>query len=355
MRNHWRHRFFLASFCMFLIMGSQNIHAQSKERLEKPERFVIVVGASGQEQYEAQFAQWLERWKNITAHKQAELTVIGETVDARLTDRALLSRELERVSDQSSATWLILIGHGTFDGKTARFNLRGPDLTATELDKSCDAIKHPLAVINCFSASGPFLESLSADNRVVITATKNGHEFYFSHFGNFLSQAHSQHETDLDHDGQISLLEGYLAACRETNAHYRKKGELATEHALIDDNGDQSGSRSDQFQALRRIPEPHATVDGLPDGHRAHQFTLFSRQPVEQISGEQKQIRDRLEIKILELKQRKHAFTSLDEYYQTLEPLMIQLSHVYRRADLNKKHTIYDPMVIPANAKKTSR
>ena len=355
MQNYWRSRFLLVLLGMFLIIASQTMKAHSAETSEKAERIVIVIGATGQEQYEQQFATWSERWKKIAAHKQAKLTVIGETVDARQTDRDLLLRELTRNTDQTSATWLIFIGHGTFDGKTARFNLRGPDLTADQLSQFCDAIKHPLAVINCFSASGPFLKPLSAENRVVITATKNGHEFYFSHFGNFLSQAHSQEQADLDHDGQISLLEAYLTACRETNAYYHKKGELATEHALLDDNADQSGSRSDQFQGLRRIQETPSATNGLPDGHRAHQFTLFSPQPIELIPSEQKLQRDELEIRILELKQHKRSFSSLDEYYQKLEPLMIQLSHVYRKIELNKNRTIYDPMVVPANAKKTSR
>ncbi len=350
----WRNRFFLVLFGTFLIIGSPKMNAQPLETLEKSERIVIVIGATGQEQYEQKFAKWSERWKKIASHKQAELTVIGETVDTRRTDWELLSRELKRHTNQTSATWLILIGHGTFDGKTARFNLRGPDLTHNQLSQYCDTIKHPLAVINCFSASGPFLKKLSADNRVVITATKNGHEFYFSHFGDFLSQAYSQPQADVNHDGHISLLEGYLKAARDTNAYYHKKGELATEHALLDDNGDQSGSRSDQFQGLKRVPDIHSVSNGLSDGHRAHQFTLFSTQPIEFISSKQKQERDELEIKILKLKQRKQSFTSLDEYYQKLEPLMIQLSHVYRRINFNKKQTIYDPLVVPANAKKTS-
>jgi len=355
MRIQVRNRFFLAIIGSFLLTDPISVSAQTAAPTEKAERFVIVIGAAGQEQYELPFANWSKRWKKIAAQKQAELTVIGENVDARFSDRELLSRELQRKTENTSATWLILIGHGTFDGKTARFNLRGPDLTADQLSLSCNAIKHPLALINCFSASGPFLEALSAEKRVVITATKNGHEFYFSRFGDFLSQAGSQQQSDLDHDGQISLLEAYLSASRETNAYYQQKGELATEHAQLDDNADQRGTRSDQFQGLNRIPEPHAATDLLPDGHRAHQFTLFSTQPIELLSGEQKQERDDLEIQILELKQRKASFSNVDAYYQKLEPLMIQLAHVYRRLDQNKKHIIYDPLVVPANAKKTGR
>ncbi len=357
MQNRWRNRVLLGLSLMStcFISSIQGTTAQSAESSGKAERIVLVIGAAGQEKYEQQFATWSERWKKIASDKQATLTVIGETVDARHTDRELLRRVLTSNSDQSAATWLICIGHGTFDGKTARFNLRGPDLTADQLSQYCDKIKHPLAVINCFSASGAFLKPLSGENRVVVTATKSGHEFYFSHFGNFLSQAHSQKQADLDHDGQISLLEGYLTACRETGNYYRKKGEIATEHALLDDNADLSGSRSDQFQGLRRIPEKQSATTVLPDGHRAHQFTLFSPQQFELLTGETKSKRDELEIKILELKQRKQSFSSLDEYYQKLEPLMIELSYVYRRIELNKKRTIYDPMVIPVNTKKTSR
>ncbi len=355
MRNRCLKGIMWGLFGALLMLEPVSLSAQITSPNEKTERFVIVIGAAGQEQYEPQFAAWAERWKQIAAHKKAELTVIGDSIDARSSDQELITRELQRQNDNVSATWLILIGHGTFDGKTARFNLRGPDLTADELRLSCDTIQHPLAIINCFSASGPFLNVLSADRRVIITATKNGHEFYFSRFGDFLSQAVTQTQADLDHDGQISLLEAYLAACRETNAYYQQKGELATEHAQLDDNADQSGTRGDQFQGLSKIPERHAATTALPDGHRAHQFTLFSTQTIELLSGEQKLERDALEIRILELKQRKEAFSSLEEYYQSLEPLMIELAHVYRKIDQKKKHVIYDPLVVPANAKKTGR
>ncbi|QDT42386.1 hypothetical protein Pan241w_24700 [Gimesia alba] len=341
--------------CLLTLINAMQLNAESEAPIKKTERMIVVIGAGGLEEYEQQFSRWSQRWKQIAAHKQAELTVIGESVDARQSDLELITRELQRQTDNMTATWLILIGHGTFDGKTARFNLRGPDLTADQLSQSCDAVKHPLAVLNCFSSSGPFLNALSADNRVIISATKNGHEFYFSRFGNFLSEASSQPQADLDHDGQISLLEAYLAACRETNAYYQEKGELATEHALLDDNADQQGTRGDQFEGLNRMPDSHSEKTTLPDGHRAHQFTLFATQPIAQISGEQKLKRDELELQILALKQRKTEFSNSDEYYQKLEPLMLQLALVYRRIDQKQQQIIFDPMVVPINAKKTGR
>lgn len=340
-------------FSLLVLLGfscHSEIILSAAEPAEKTERFVLVIGAEGTDQYAEQFLSWANHWKQIAEQKQAILTVIGESVDARRTDRELIERELQREPEAYAATWLILIGHGTFDGKTARFNLRGPDLTAAQLQIYCEKIQHPLAVLNCFSASGPFLQTLSAENRVIISATKNGYEFYFSHFGKFLSEAGAQSEADLDHDGQISLLEAYLSACRQTREYYLERGELETEHAILDDNADQRGSQADQFKGLNRIPEPQSS-SALPDGHRAHQFSLNALRRIRQISGEQKQERDALEIKILKLKQRKSEFQTEDEYYRQLEPLMIELAHVYRRQEQRNKSVIHDPLVVPVNAK----
>ncbi|WP_339687520.1 hypothetical protein [Gimesia maris] len=348
------YRFLTGVICLSLLLHCQTTLADPSGSAEKTERMIVVLGAEGTSEYGQQFADWSRRWQQLAADKQAALTLIGDSVDARHSDLELVLHELHQQTDYT-ATWLILIGHGTFDGKTARFNLRGPDLTADALNQSCHAIQQPLAVINCFSSSAPFLETLSAKNRVVITATKTGHEFYFSHFGNFLSQAASDKLSDLDHDGQISLLEAYLAASRQTSEYYLEKGELATEHSLLDDNADQQGTRGDQFQGLHQTPGSVTTTASLPDGFRAHQFILSTTKRLRLVSGEQKQLRDELEIKILELKQRKASFANLDEYYTQLEPLMVELANVYRSLDQKEKRTIYDSQVVPANAKKTSQ
>lgn len=349
------YRFLTGVFCLCLLLHCQTTLADPSGSAEKTERMIVVLGAEGTSEYGQQFTDWSERWQQLAADKQATLTLIGDSIDARHSDLELVLHELNQQTDYT-ATWLILIGHGTFDGKTARFNLRGPDLTADALNQACHAIQHPLAVINCFSSSAPFLETLSAENRVVITATKTGHEFYFSHFGNFLSQAASNKLADLDHDGQISLLEAYLTASRQTAEYYLEKGELATEHALLDDNADQQGTRGDQFQGLHQSPGSVTTTTAiLPDGYRAHQFILFTTQSLTLVSGEQKLLRDELEIKILELKQRKASFANLDEYYKQLEPLMVELANVYRSLDQKERRTIYDSQVVPVNAKKASQ
>src|SRR5262249_45384524 len=85
---------------------------------------VVVVGAGGTEEYGGQFRLWAERWQEAAARGNAETTMIGLDGLAETTDRERLQTRLAGIAGPSSEPlWLVLIGHGTFDGKTARFNL----------------------------------------------------------------------------------------------------------------------------------------------------------------------------------------------------------------------------------------
>ena len=136
----------------------------------------------------------------------------------------------------------MVIGHGTFDGKEAKFNLRGPDLSAADLAEWLKPFRRPVAVINCASASSPFINKLSATNRVIIAATRSGYEQNYARFGEYISSAVADPQADLDKDGQTSLLEAFLMASRRVAEFYNTEGRLATEHALLDDNGDGLGT-----------------------------------------------------------------------------------------------------------------
>ena len=86
---------------------------------------------------------------------------------AGLASMGAVSNEANRDSKTDETTgsmeplWLVLIGHGTFDGHTAKFNLRGPDVSATDLAEWLAEMKRPLAVINCASSSSPFINRLA--------------------------------------------------------------------------------------------------------------------------------------------------------------------------------------------------
>ena len=114
----------------------------------------------------------------------------------------------------------------------------------------------PLALIQCASASGPFLPALSAPGRVIITATRSGYEVNATRFGGYLARAIADPAADLDHDGRVSLLEAFLLASRQVAQSYREQGRLLTEHALLDDNGDQLATTADWFRGVHVVKEP---------------------------------------------------------------------------------------------------
>src|SRR5205085_9215185 len=175
---------------------------------------------------------------------------------------------------------------------TAKFNLRGPDFSPSELAAWLKPIERPLAIIDCSSSSGPFLNELSGPHRSVITAAKSGSEFNYARFGDFISSAIVDRKADLDKDDQTSLLEAFLLASASVREFYAGEGRLATEHALIDDNGDGLGTPADWFQGLRATK---AAKDGAPlDGFRGGQIVLVRSAREQQLPAAVRARRDEL-------------------------------------------------------------
>ncbi|MBI5758237.1 MAG: hypothetical protein HZA46_06950 [Planctomycetales bacterium] len=291
---------------------------------------IVVVGAEGSDEFGQQFRQWATRWSDAAKRGHADIVSIGLDDVGSETDRDKLKQRLsESANSSTQPLWLILIGHGTFDGKAAKFNLRGPDVAATELAEWLKPIERPVAIINCSSSSGPFLNELSGPNRIVITATKSGHEYNFARFGDFLSAAMTDPKADLDKDEQTSLLEAFLLASSRVQEFYASDGRLMTEHALLDDNGDRLGTPADWFQGVRAIKSAKngATVDGL----RAAQLHLVRSQREDQLPAATRVRRDEIEQELAQLRQRKSQLSEGD-YLRQIEPLLIELARLYDAA-----------------------
>ena len=291
---------------------------------------IVVVGAEGSEEFGQQFRQWTTRWSDVAKRGHAGFISIGLDDVVSKTDRDQLKQRLaESGKSSTQPLWLVLIGHGTFDGKAAKFNLRGPDVAATELAEWLKPIERPVAIINCSSSSGPFLNELSGPNRIVITATKSGHEYNFARFGDFLSAAMTDPQADLDKDEQTSLLEAFLLASSRVQEFYASDGRLMTEHALLDDNGDRLGTPADWFQGVRAIKSAKngATVDGL----RAAQLHLVRSPREEQLPAASRARRDEIEQELAQLRQRKSQLSE-DEYLRQIEPILIELARLYDAA-----------------------
>src|SRR4051795_3190463 len=85
---------------------------------------LVVLGAPGTVEYEAEFHQWASLWRAAAAKASAECLVIGEGAEGSPPDRERLRAALaERAPAGQESLWIVLIGHGTSDGREAKFNL----------------------------------------------------------------------------------------------------------------------------------------------------------------------------------------------------------------------------------------
>lgn len=305
--------------------------AQPAQGIGQSQVVLVVVGVPGTEEYATQFAQWAGAWEQACLKSDVTFLPIGLDESESSSDRAHLEKVLTEQSQQTAtALWLVLIGHGTFDGRAAKFNLRGPDISAGELAGRLKPIQSPIAVINTASSSAPFLKELSAPGRVVITATKSGFEQNITRFGMFLAEAIIQPEADLDKDGQTSLLEAFLMASHRVGEFYAAAGRLATEHALLDDNGDALGTPADWFRGIR--PVQRARNGASLDGYLAHQFHLLYSESEAGIPPDLRSRRDQLELEVMKLRDAKEQ-VSEDVYFPRLEALLYEIARIYERID----------------------
>ncbi|HKV38341.1 MAG TPA: hypothetical protein VJX67_03945 [Blastocatellia bacterium] len=222
-----------------------------------------------------------------------------------------------------SLVLIVLIGHGSFDNQQPKFNLVGPDLTAKDYAALVAGLPAKRVVfIDCSSSSGEFIKPLSAEGRVIVTATRSGAEQNATVFAESLVAALTDKDTDTDKDGRLSMLEVFNYATRLTADWFKTKDLLATEHALIDDNGDGTGHESatdgdGELAAITYLDSPTQA-----DGGGTAPDLLAKRQDLEE--------------KIAKLKSRK-AEMKPEEYDLALQPLLLELAKVDQAIKARKK------------------
>jgi len=292
---------------------------------------VIVSGASGGEKYAEQMTTWRNDLRAALVDRyQFKPEFVKMFVDETATSgekgtaenvRKLFA-EIKKTATKDDFVLVVMLGHGTYDGDVAKFNLVGPDLTAKDWTDLLGGIQGRLTLVNTTEASFPFLESLTAKGRVVITATDSPAQKYATVFPEYFVKAMKEASTDLDKNGRTSIFEVFQAASAAVKQHYEQRGQLTTERALLDDNGDGKGRE--------------AAAEG-PDGGIARIAYLDSEVVAANASPELAGLikrRQALEQQAEEHKQLKGVMPDA-EWNTQFEKLMLELAQV--SAEIRKK------------------
>ena len=213
--------------------------------------------------------------------------------------------------------FVLLLGHGSFDGIDAKFNLVGPDLTANEWAALIKPIAGKIVFVNTTPSSSPFLKALAGPNHVTMTATDQPGQKYDTVFADAFVQALASPTADLDKDGRISMWEAFAYASRLVRQTYEQKGLLQPEHAALDDDGDGVGRQ--------------ATGEGKDGTLSSLTFmdAVIASRPADPELQQMVQHQEQLLLKLDELKKQR-AKMKPEEYQPAWEALMIEIATVSR-------------------------
>jgi hypothetical protein len=279
---------------------------------------LIIVGVGGDEEHSKQFRTWatavLDAGKKAGI-PDANVTYLGEDPDkeaGRMRARATRDNVTKAFSDLAARAkpndeiFVLLLGHGSFDGRQGVFNLPGPDLTAADYAKLLEKFPtQKIVFANTASASGAFLEPLAGPARTIVTATKTGGERNEPRFAEYFVEAFSTEAADRDRNGRVSVLEAFDYAAAKVKAAYEKEGHILTEHATLED-GSQGKLAATQYLAPERSRT--AAAQAAPPALRA----LLEQ-------------RDSLERQVNELRLKKDSLDAA-RYDQELERLLTELA-----------------------------
>jgi hypothetical protein len=288
------------------------------------ERYAVIVsGASGGEKYARQQDTWRSTLGSALAANftfpDANIVILDEessgTSKSTADNVRRLMSDLRRRLTRDDTLLVIFIGHGTYDGADAKFNLVGPDLSASEWKTMLEGLPGRLVLVNTTESSFPFLEALSQRGRVVVTATDSAAQRYATVFPEYFVQALANRNSDLDKNGRVSIWEAFAAASSGVKEYYEQRGQLSTERPLLDDDGDKVGREAEapgnDGRLARTVyldPEPGSVSTDAA-------IAALERQ------------RAALEAQLEELKGKKDSMADA-EYQAELEKILVRLARI---------------------------
>jgi hypothetical protein len=291
------------------------------------ERYALIVtGASGGDQYARKYDTWrisfVDTLQRKFSYQRDHVLVLAETesegvLKATRENVARVLGDLRKRLTRDDQLLVLLIGHGSsLDADEAKFNLVGPDLSASEWADLLRPIPGRLVFVNTSSASFPFLRRIAGKGRVVLTATDSSAQQFETVFPDFFLKAFEDDSADFDKNGRVSIWEAFTFASAGVAQFFQQKGQLATERPLLDDTGAGVGAEAQApgpNGAIARITylEPETPVALPSDTALA---VLVKR-------------RAELEQQVEDLKARKDTIPP-DQYDADLERLLIEIARL---------------------------
>src|SRR3954465_10955147 len=84
---------------------------------------IVVVGAPGEDEFGNRFNEWASHWEKAAKAGGTKWIPIGYVKGAGTNEGEELTKALgSEAKTGSGELWVVLLGHGTFDGKDSKFN-----------------------------------------------------------------------------------------------------------------------------------------------------------------------------------------------------------------------------------------
>ncbi len=268
---------------------------------------VIVSGIGGNVEFENAFElqgqSVLDGLKTLNTSDDAFTLLSGPDATR---DAVIAAIQLQS-SKQEQAFILVLLGHGSIDGRNWRFNIPGDDLSDEDLIAAMAGVKaSDQLVVLATSGSGALLDTLSQPGRVVVTATKSGGEINASRFGEYFAEAIASDVADIDRNEILTIGEAWRYANEQVVNYYEDQKLLASEHARIrvNDQADLAVARLGALRLAIDNPEVSALLEKRLDLEQ--QFTALRDQK---------------------------SSLGFDEYYGKLEPILLDIATLQQQID----------------------
>src|ERR1044071_5026021 len=123
-----------------------------------PNKFAVIInGPGGEPVYAKQFEEWTGQLSSVLAERYG-----FDSKNVRvLSDKTATAEEVKKSFatlksqlDANNVLFVFFIGHGSFDGKESKFNLIGPDLSATEYNALLSSLATRRVVVFNMSSAG---------------------------------------------------------------------------------------------------------------------------------------------------------------------------------------------------------